>query len=91
MHLTGGLRMKFLSKNMEDHRYQGNLWGAGFSYGYQWVLSNHWGIEGVISVGYARLDHDKYPCTQCGTVLKHDKKNYFGPTKAAVNIIYFIK
>ena len=34
---VGGI--KFLSKNMENYRYQGNLYGAGLSYGYQWLLS----------------------------------------------------
>ena len=37
------------------------------------------------------MDHSKYPCATCGTVQKSEKKNYFGPTKAAVSIIYIIK
>jgi hypothetical protein len=83
--------MKFLSDNMEKHRYQGHLYGAGLSYGYQWLLSNRWSMEAVIGIGWAHLDQDKYPCASCGSVLKNDTKDYFGVTKAAVSIIYFIK
>ena len=86
---VGGL--KFLSKNMENHRYQGNLYGAGLSYGYQWLLSDRWSMEAVLGIGWAHLDYDKYPCATCGTVLKSDTKDYFGVTKAAISIIYFIK
>ena len=46
---VGGL--KFLSKNMENHRYQGNLYGAGLSYGYQWLLSDRWSMEAVLGIG----------------------------------------
>ena len=80
-----------LSDNMERHRYQGHLWGGGISYGYQWLLGNRWSMEAVLGVGYARLDHSKYPCATCGTIQKSEKKNYFCPTKAAVSIIYIIK
>ena len=86
---VGGI--KFLSKNMENYRYQGNLYGAGLSYGYQWLLSNRWSMEAVIGVGWAHLDYDKYPCASCGTVQKSETKDYFGVTKAALSIIYFIK
>ena len=86
---VGGL--SFLSDNMEKYRYEGNLWGGGISYGYQWILSPHWSMEAVIGAGYARLDHDKYVCVNCGEWIKKDTKDYFGVTKAAISIIYIIK
>ena len=70
---VGGI--KFLSKNMENYRYQGNLYGAGLSYGYQWLLSNRWSMEAVIGVGWAHLDYDNYPCASCGTVQKSESKD----------------
>ena len=76
---------------MEKYRYEGNLWGGGISYGYQWILSPHWSMEAVIGAGYARLDHDKYVCVNCGEWIKKDTKDYFGVTKAAISIIYIIK
>jgi len=85
----GGI--KFLSDNMENSRYQGHLYGAGLSYGYQWSLGNRWSMEAVIGAGWAHLNHDKYPCADCGSILKSDTKDYFGVTKAALSLIYFIK
>ena len=85
---VGGI--KFLSDNMEKHRYQGMLYGAGLSYGYQWQLASRWSMEAVIGIGWAHLDYDKYPCASCGNAAA-GKKDYFGVTKAAVSFIYFIK
>lgn len=83
----GGIKMF----GLKDSRYQGNLYGAGLSYGYQWILSKRWSIEATIGVGYARVNYDKYPCGECGTKLKDGHKNYFGPTKAGLSIIYILK
>ena len=83
--------MKILGSNMENHRYQGNLYGAGLSYGYQWLLSSRWSMEAVIGVGWAHLDNDKYPCAVCGTIEKSGTGDYFGVTKAALSFIYFFK
>ena len=72
-------------------RYDGKIYGAGISYGYQWILNKHWSMEAEIGVGYARIDYDKYNCGKCGTKLGDGHKNYVGPTKVALNIIYVIK
>ena len=74
-----------------DYRYQGNIYGAGISYGYQWILNKRWSMEATVSVGYARLNFDKYNCGTCGSKIGKEHKNYFGPTKIALSIIYVIK
>ena len=48
------------------------------------------GLPGV-GLGYARIEYEKYPCAECGSKLKDTGRNYFGPTKAALSIIYLIK
>lgn len=78
-------------KKLEHNRFQGELYGAGIGYGYQWLLSNRWSIEAEIGVGWARINYDKFPCETCGKKLLSDKEDYFGVTKAALSIIYFIK
>lgn len=85
---VGGLPF---NSNMKHNRYQGHLFGGGISYGYQWILSDRWNLEASLGVGYARLKDKKYPCASCGEMLKEGHHNYFGPTKAAVSIIYIIK
>ena len=64
---------------------------GGVSIGHSWILKKRWSLEASVGVGYARIVYDKYPCTQCGTKEKEDNKNYFGPTKASVSLIYVIK
>ncbi len=72
----------------KDTRYQGNLVGAGFTYGYAWVLSPHWGLETSLGLGYMRLDYDYFECVHCADVDGSEKKNYVGPTKAAISLFY---
>ncbi|EJW96802.1 hypothetical protein EVA_15087 [gut metagenome] len=83
------VKMPFgLWKETRYRRFEGDLWGGGLSYGYDWLLSRHWNLEAIIGIGYARVSYKKYPCASCGRVLDQGKKNYFGPTKAAVNLVY---
>ena len=72
----------------KDKRYDGYLAGGGFTYGYNWILSPHWNLEAAIGVGYARLwykESDRIPCLKC---YENKHKNYVGPTKAALSLIY---
>lgn len=87
---VGGLPGIF-SENMQKNRYQGHLYGAGLSVGHSWILKKRWSIEASIGLGYARIEYEKYPCAECGSKLKDTGRNYFGPTKAALSIIYLIK
>lgn len=71
-----------------DKRYDGYLAGGGISYGYNWILSPHWNLEAAIGLGYARLwykESDRIHCEKC---YENKKKNYVGPTQAAVSLIY---
>lgn len=74
---------------LNDARRQG--WGAGIGagYGYSWHFGRHWGVEVEITAGYVRYRYDKYPCAQCGRKIGSRNRNYVGPTKAAVNLVYY--
>lgn len=85
---TGKMFGSVESRPMLDHRYQGWLAGGGLTYGYQWLLGRHWNLEASIGVGYAYLDYDKYLCHKCGRRISADSRHYFGPTKAAISLIY---
>lgn len=76
---------------LNDYRRQGNAIGMGLSYGYQWLLSTHWSLEAMFGVGYARLNYDVYPCKECGKRIQQKNRNYWGPTRAAISVIYVIK
>ncbi|WP_294081826.1 DUF3575 domain-containing protein [Proteiniphilum sp. UBA5384] len=96
VHLHGGffnwadVKLPFkMYPQLRTHRYEGAFIGGGVSYGYQWVLSKHWNLEANVGAGYAYINFDKYQCGDCGKRLEKDKdKHYFGPTKAALSIIY---
>lgn len=75
----------------EHKRYQGDLYGGGIAYGYHWILGKRWSLEGTIGVGYAHITYDKYRCETCGPKLKEGRRNYVGPTKIGINLIYIIK
>lgn len=90
---AGGVKLPFgiLSK-IKDHRYEGYAFGGGLSYGHQWVLNSRWNFELSLGGGYIYLKYDKFNCVKCSKILENDiRKHYFGITKAAISIIYFIK
>lgn len=79
-------------KGSDQFRYHGNIFGAGISYGYQWILGKHWSIEAQIGVGYGRMNYDRFDCPRCGDEVESNvKRNYFGPTRAGISLIYMIK
>ncbi len=86
-----GARVLFEPKHTKDHRYQGWATGAGIAYGYSWILNPRWNIEASLGVGYIYTQYDKYECATCGKFKGSQDKHYFGPTKAALSIIYNIK
>lgn len=80
-------------KDSAGYRYEGYAAGIGLSYGYQFVLAEKWRLEAAVGVGYARLIYDKYDCIYCGKEVSAERmtKNYFGPTRAAISIVFLIK
>ena len=90
-HVGGWPNWSFISKNMQNHRYQGELYGAGFSFGRSWILKKRWSIEATVGVGYAHIKYDKYPCADCGLNVNSGHKNYFGPSKVGISLVYLIK
>ena len=99
-HLLGGeynfggmlpLGIKPSQSGLGSKRYEGWAAGAGLSYGYSWILGRRWNLEATLGLGYLRLDYDRFECKTCGDRLGEGKKNYFGPTKAGVSLIYIIK
>ncbi len=85
---VGGLDNPPFSDYMSLHRFEGWLVGAGIGYGYRWNLNRILALEAEIGVGYAYLNYDKYPCGHCGKKISGEVKNYVGPTKVALSLIY---
>lgn len=76
---------------LKNRRYQGWQGGLGITYGYAWIVSEHWNVEAEIGVGYSYTRSYSYPCATCGSKLKSRKShNYVGVTKAQVGVVYII-
>ncbi|MDR1716000.1 MAG: DUF3575 domain-containing protein [Prevotella sp.] len=89
---TGNLHLPLdILPGLKDYRYRGNAYGLGFSYGYQWILSNSWNLEATFGFGYMYMDYSRYECKTCGKKLEDGSKHYFGPTRAGISLIYIIK
>jgi hypothetical protein len=86
----GGIDLPIFS--FSDFRYEGNLYGAGLSYGYHWKVSDRWSFEATAGLGFAHFDYNVYH-------IEHEEdypalgqpRNYFTPTKLGFNLIYVIK
>lgn len=99
-HLLGGefnvgnldLPFSFLGtdfRQLRDNRFQGWQAGVGIAYGYSWLLSKHWNLEAEIGIGYVYARYDRFECADCGRKVESDRSHhYFGPTKAAINLVY---
>ncbi len=86
---VGGIKLPFdIFPSLKKSRYQGDLWGGGFSGGYSWVISKHLDVEAELGLGYARLIYDKYPCRHCSMKNEAGHYNYWGVTKLAINLVY---
>lgn len=72
-----------------DHRYEGWAAGAGLAYGYAFPLAKHWNLELEAGIGYVYTQYDQYSCKHCvNRKIGDGDHHYFGPTKAAVNLVY---
>lgn len=88
---VGGVKFPFgLLKGLRNHRYEGWYAGGGIAAGKQWNLSKHWNFEASLGLGYIHTKYDKFECGTCGEKLNSAHKNYVGPTKVALSLIYLI-
>ena len=85
----GGVKLPLgIWKSLREYRYEGQVYGFGFTYGYQYPITTHWSVEGEIGIGYWHVWNKKYRCEKCASRIKKDQKNYIGPSRAAINIVY---
>lgn len=74
-----------------DTRYQAAgrpMFGAGLTYGYSIPLSEHWGAEFLLGLGYANMKYDEFYNIDNGAKICTDKLNYCGITKLGVSLVY---
>lgn len=72
-----------------DHRYKGNLWGGGITYGYHWLFGRNAGLEVSFGFGVSSMRYKKYDCTSCEDYKEHSK-TYFGATNAGISLVFVL-
>lgn len=76
---------------LKEDRFEGWGAGAGITIGYQVPLSPRWGLDFSIGGGYVYTEYTKYEGCACGDELGRYKKHLWGPMKAAVSVVYFLR
>lgn len=85
----GNSKLPFTDK-FDEHKYKGEGYGAGVSYGYHMPIGKRWGMEFTIGGGYVHLDYKKYRCSSCDEFEGKHRYDYFGITNAGISLMYFI-
>jgi hypothetical protein len=74
----------------KGRRYEGEMYGAGLSYGFHHILTPRLSLEYSIGLGWLHSEYKKYQCPRCGSLLETGSKDAFGLTKAAVSVVYML-
>lgn len=76
----------------DDTGYQGKLWNAGLTVGYQLHLSRSFSVDFNLGLGYTRSEYDSFTMTDDVRVYKdRDKsKNFWGPMQAGISLVWTI-
>ena len=76
----------------KDTGYQGKLWNAGLTVGYQLYLSRGFSIDFNLGLGYTRSEYDSFGMTDGIRVYKkrNRTKNLWGPTQAGISLVWTI-
>lgn len=82
-------KLSFIS-SMKEYTYKGDMYGAGISYGYHFPIKGRWGLELVAGFGYLHFEYDKYVCKECLENYGSYKRNYWGPNRIGISLIYLI-
>lgn len=79
------------SADLEEYVYKGGVYGGGLTYGYHLVLPGRWALEFSLSAGYLQFQYDKYYCDECRETAGSFRRNYIGPTRVGISLIYMIR
>ena len=76
----------------KDTGYQGKLWNAGLTAGYQLYLSRSFSVDFNLDLGYTRSEYDSYGVTDGVRVYKerNNNKHFWGPTQAGISLVWTI-
>lgn len=76
----------------EDTGYQGNLWNAGVTTGYQLALSRVLSLDFNLGLGFTKLDYDSFHVVDRIRIYreKRQTRSFWGPTQAGISLVWRI-
>ena len=77
---------------LKDTGYQGTMWNAGLTVGYQLPLSRCFSIDFNLGLGYTRSEYDSFSITDGVRVYEESNqtKKFWGPTQAGISLVWTI-
>lgn len=89
---VGGIELPFkIAEQLNERRYEGQLYGAGLGAGAYFGLSRGFGLEASLGAGYIYLESEVYRCETCGTRIGMESRHYMGLNRAALSVVYTLK
>ncbi len=91
---VGDLKIPLLFE--KEYDYDGVAFGGALSWGYTWRFHRRWALEFSLGAGVAMLEYNKslIEADSEGVNLidlARFRKTYFGPTNAAVKLVFVIR
>lgn len=76
----------------DDTGYQGSLWNAGVTVGYQLFLCRSFSVDFNLGLGYTHSEYDSFGIERGTRVYKdrNKSKNFWGPTQAGISLVWTI-
>ncbi|BEG97924.1 DUF3575 domain-containing protein [Bacteroides sedimenti] len=84
---TSGTNYNFRFK---DHAYDGDALAAGFTYGFDWVISRRWNLETSIGAGMLKYRCFDYKEGEVKPLSPNKDKTIFAPIKLGLTISYIL-
>lgn len=93
VHHFVGLTSLFAQDNIHiDHKhFDGDLIGAGVTYGYNWVLGERWNIEATLGIGVVKYRQFKWKEGELKPEDPNDTGVSIVPIKAGLSLSYIIR
>lgn len=87
--IYGGLTGQFFP---DDTGYQGKLWNAGITTGYQLWLNRSFSLDFNLGLGYTHTGYDSFTISNSTRVFKEKKQtnNLWGLTQAGISLVWTI-
>lgn len=76
---------------LDDKYHKGDAVAAGLTYGYAWILGNHWNMELTAGIGMLKYRQFEYEKGTARPAYHNGIKTIIAPIKLGVSFVYVIR